>query len=319
VNHARLATATTVTLAGSAFAGSFRHVVQTAEAHGQDGWMAYVIAVSVELMAAVSILEIQSRRNHELPYRGPVATLTLGIVMSVAANLACAQPSVWGWVVAGWPSVAFIAVALMVETRPRPRTEEDEEDEASPAREEEAPPTRVLRSVRTVRTPQAEAVRTPQAEAVRTPQAEAVRTPQAEAARTPQAEAARTPQAEAVRTQQAEAVRTEAVRTSGMAPVRTQQAEAVRTQQAEADGTSHAPHTNAVRPTSHAPGDAPVRVTRAGVEAQLIAEMQAAPGWRPDYAGLEGWTGMSRSWCEKRAQAARRAVGHEHIGSSMVR
>jgi hypothetical protein len=295
VNHARLATATTVTLAGSAFAGSFRHVVQTAEAHGQDGWMAYVIAVSVELMAAVSILEIQSRRNHELPYRGPVATLTLGIVMSVAANLACAQPSVWGWVVAGWPSVAFIAVALMVETRPRPRTEEDEEDEASPAREEEAPPTRVLRSVRTVRTPQAEA------------------------ARTPQAEAARTPQAEAVRTQQAEAVRTEAVRTSGMAPVRTQQAEAVRTQQAEADGTSHAPHTNAVRPTSHAPGDAPVRVTRAGVEAQLIAEMQAAPGWRPDYAGLEGWTGMSRSWCEKRAQAARRAVGHEHIGSSMVR
>jgi hypothetical protein len=38
--------------------------------------------------------------------------------MTLGANLATATPNLWGYVVAGWPPVAFLVVAGLIETRP---------------------------------------------------------------------------------------------------------------------------------------------------------------------------------------------------------
>ncbi|WP_405018083.1 DUF2637 domain-containing protein [Kitasatospora sp. NBC_00070] len=102
----------------ASFAVSFTHVVQTATAAGQTGWVAYAIAVSVELMALGSVSEIRRRKRHGQPARWPRGVLVLGVVMSLAANLAVAQPTAWGYVMAAWPSLAFLAAAGIIESRP---------------------------------------------------------------------------------------------------------------------------------------------------------------------------------------------------------
>lgn len=105
----------------AAFAVSFKHVVQTADRAGQTGWVAYAIAVSVELMALGSVSEIRRRKRRGQPARWPRCVLILGVVMSLAANLAVAQSTPWGYVMAAWPSVAFLAAAGIIESRPSDR------------------------------------------------------------------------------------------------------------------------------------------------------------------------------------------------------
>ncbi|ROR44756.1 DUF2637 domain-containing protein [Kitasatospora cineracea] len=101
-----------------AFAVSFTHVVQTATEAGQSGWVAYAIAVSVELMALGAVSEIRRRKRARQPARWPRGVLVLGVAMSLAANLAVARPTPWGYVMAAWPSLAFLAAAGIVESRP---------------------------------------------------------------------------------------------------------------------------------------------------------------------------------------------------------
>ncbi|PYC82617.1 hypothetical protein C7C46_09655 [Streptomyces tateyamensis] len=101
-----------------AFAVSFTHVVQTATEAGQTGWVAYAIAVSVELMALGAVAEIRRRKRHDQPARWPRGVLVLGVAMSLAANLAVARPTPWGYVMAAWPSLAFLAAAGIIESRP---------------------------------------------------------------------------------------------------------------------------------------------------------------------------------------------------------
>lgn len=99
------------------FAVSFKHVVQTADRAGQTGWVAYAIAVSVELMALGAVSELRRRKRRGHPARWPSSVLVLGVVMSLAANLAVAQPTPWGYVMAAWPAVAFLAAAGIIESR----------------------------------------------------------------------------------------------------------------------------------------------------------------------------------------------------------
>ncbi|GLW58569.1 DUF2637 domain-containing protein [Kitasatospora phosalacinea] len=101
-----------------AFAVSFTHVVQTASAAGQTGWVAYAIAVSVELMALGAVSEIRRRNRARQSARWPRGVLVLGVAMSLAANLAVARPTPWGYVMAAWPSLAFLAAAGIIESRP---------------------------------------------------------------------------------------------------------------------------------------------------------------------------------------------------------
>ena len=102
-------------LAGVAFAGSLTHVQATVAAHGQDGWLSWAIALMPEVMVGLSILKVR-RRTGDL-WAWVVGVSAVGFTL--AANLAQAEFSVWGWVAAGWPAWAAVAAAGMIELAPR--------------------------------------------------------------------------------------------------------------------------------------------------------------------------------------------------------
>ncbi|WP_067806497.1 DUF2637 domain-containing protein [Actinomadura formosensis] len=115
-----------VVLAAIAAAGSFTHIRDTATQHGQTGWMAWAIAVCIDLTCVMAAGERQrdkrtGRATGRLSW--PTVVLVGGVLLSLAANLAQADPSVWGWITAGTPAGAFLVAVSMLERRkvdPRP-------------------------------------------------------------------------------------------------------------------------------------------------------------------------------------------------------
>ncbi|RFS83734.1 DUF2637 domain-containing protein [Actinomadura spongiicola] len=109
-----------VVLAGIAAAGSFTHIRDTATEHGQRGWMAWAIAVCIDLTCVMAAGERQrdKRTGRDTgPLSWPTLVLVGGILLSLAANLAQADPSVWGWITAGTPAGAFLVAVSMLERR----------------------------------------------------------------------------------------------------------------------------------------------------------------------------------------------------------
>jgi hypothetical protein len=104
-------------LAVIAACGSFTHIADLARRSGQTGWQAYATAVCVDLLAVVAAGEI--RRDQRLGKRSTVPVLVLAgaIVLSLAANLAEAQPTVWGRICAGIPAAAFLLATALLERR----------------------------------------------------------------------------------------------------------------------------------------------------------------------------------------------------------
>src|ERR1022692_200815 len=79
------------------------------ESHGQPGWVAALTPFSVDgmIVAASTTLLADSRsgsRGGVLPW----ALLVVGSVASLAANVAVAEPTATGRVIAAWPSFALI-------------------------------------------------------------------------------------------------------------------------------------------------------------------------------------------------------------------
>ncbi|MEV5552400.1 DUF2637 domain-containing protein [Nonomuraea wenchangensis] len=124
-----LDTGPVLVLAAIAGAGSFTHIRDTASQHGQTGWMSWAVAVCIDLTCVMAARERQRDKKHARTRRGlvswPVLVLTGGIVLSLAANLAQADPTVWGWITAATPAAAFLIAISMLErraTRPEPST-----------------------------------------------------------------------------------------------------------------------------------------------------------------------------------------------------
>ncbi|MDA0634092.1 DUF2637 domain-containing protein [Nonomuraea sp. MCN248] len=110
-----------VVLAVIAAVGSFTHISDLANRHGQHGWQAWAVAVCIDLMCVMAARELQrdkrtGRHRHGL-ISWPALVLTGGIVLTLAANLATAHPSVWGWITAATPAVAFLVAVSMLERR----------------------------------------------------------------------------------------------------------------------------------------------------------------------------------------------------------
>jgi hypothetical protein len=89
---------------------SYLHMHLLVELHGQPGWVAALTPLSVDgmIVAASTTLLADSRsggRGGVLPW----ALLAVGSVASLAANVAVAQPTATGRVIAAWPSFALIA------------------------------------------------------------------------------------------------------------------------------------------------------------------------------------------------------------------
>jgi hypothetical protein len=109
-----------VVLAGIAAAGSFTHIRDTATEYGQTGWMAWAIAVCIDLTCVMAAAERQRDKKTGRPtgrLSWPTVVLVGGILLSLAANLAQADPSVWGWITAGTPAACFLVAVSMLERR----------------------------------------------------------------------------------------------------------------------------------------------------------------------------------------------------------
>ncbi|TQS19877.1 DUF2637 domain-containing protein [Microbispora sp. KK1-11] len=114
-------------LAAIAGAGSFTHIRDTAAASGQTGWMSWAVAVCVDLTCVMAARERQRDKKAGRMRRGwiswPTLVLVAGIVLSLAANLHQADPTLWGWLTAATPAGAFLVAVSMLERRasgPRP-------------------------------------------------------------------------------------------------------------------------------------------------------------------------------------------------------
>jgi hypothetical protein len=88
---------------------SYLHMHMLVTAHGQPGWVAALTPLSVDgmIVAASTALLADSRsggRGGILPW----ALLVAGSVASLAANVAVAEPTITGRVIAAWPSFALI-------------------------------------------------------------------------------------------------------------------------------------------------------------------------------------------------------------------
>ena len=107
-------------LAVIAGAGSFTHIRDTAAEHGQGGPMSWAVAVCVDLTCVMAARERQRDKQQGVVTRRlswPTVVLTGGILLSMAANLAQAQPTAWGRIVAAVPPAAFLVAVSMIERR----------------------------------------------------------------------------------------------------------------------------------------------------------------------------------------------------------
>jgi hypothetical protein len=88
---------------------SYLHMHLLVELHGQPGWVAALTPLSVDgmIVAASTALLADSRRGRRGGFL-PWVLLTAGSVASLAANVAVAESTVTGRVIAAWPSFALI-------------------------------------------------------------------------------------------------------------------------------------------------------------------------------------------------------------------
>jgi hypothetical protein len=88
---------------------SYKHMYLLVRRYGETSWTAALLPVSVDGMIAASSMSLlldsrQGRRSGLLPW----ALLIIGSAASLAANVAVAEPSAVGRLIAGWPSCALI-------------------------------------------------------------------------------------------------------------------------------------------------------------------------------------------------------------------
>jgi hypothetical protein len=89
---------------------SYLHMHMLVELHGQPGWVAALTPFSVDgmIVAASTTLLADSRSGNRGGFL-PWALLVVGSMASLAANVAVAQPTPTGRMIAAWPSFALIA------------------------------------------------------------------------------------------------------------------------------------------------------------------------------------------------------------------
>lgn len=102
-------TVTVVVLGAIAAAISYRHMFILVSAYGEARWTAALLPISVDGMIVSSSMSLLAdsrlgRRGGVLPW----TLLVIGSAASLAANVAVAEPSVVGRLVAAWPSAALI-------------------------------------------------------------------------------------------------------------------------------------------------------------------------------------------------------------------
>lgn len=104
----RTTTAAVAIVAAVAAAVSYEHM-RTLGTLAGEGWRADVLPLSVDGLVVAASMALLVRTRAGKP-AGPLvwASLTAGILASLAANVAAAQPTLIGRLVAGWPPLALV-------------------------------------------------------------------------------------------------------------------------------------------------------------------------------------------------------------------
>jgi hypothetical protein len=110
-----LTVAAVVVVAAVAAVASYAHTRALALSAG-EGWRADLLPLSVDGLLVAASLVLLVRRRAGLPAGWlPWFGLALGVATSLAANVAAADPTILGRVVAAWPPLAFaVAFELLV-------------------------------------------------------------------------------------------------------------------------------------------------------------------------------------------------------------
>jgi hypothetical protein len=104
----RVTTAAVVAVAGVAATASYEHMRALASVAGED-WRAWLLPISVDGLAVAASMTMLVRRRASQPAGVlPWAALLLGLGASLAANVAAAEASVVGRLVAAWPPVGLL-------------------------------------------------------------------------------------------------------------------------------------------------------------------------------------------------------------------
>jgi hypothetical protein len=97
-------------LASIAGTVSYLHMHTLVALHGQPGWVAALTPLSVDgMIVAASTTLLADSRSGSKGGALPWALLIIGSVASLAANVAVAEPTLIGRVIAAWPSFALTA------------------------------------------------------------------------------------------------------------------------------------------------------------------------------------------------------------------
>ncbi|WP_328454719.1 DUF2637 domain-containing protein [Amycolatopsis sp. NBC_00438] len=109
-----------VVLGSIGAAAGFTHTHDWAVHHGQVGWIAWADAVVIEGIVIVAGFEIQ--RDHRAGASSrkltfPLAVLVAGFGVQMAAQVALAEPTPAGWLVAAMPALGFLVVVKLLMRR----------------------------------------------------------------------------------------------------------------------------------------------------------------------------------------------------------
>ncbi|MCU1685335.1 MAG: hypothetical protein JWQ81_6074 [Amycolatopsis sp.] len=109
----------TMVLGGIGAAAGFTHTHDWAAHHGQTGWLAWADAIVIEGIAIVAGFEVQ--HDHRTGATGkvtfPLLVLVAGFGVQMAAQVALAEPTPAGWLVAAMPALGFLVVVKLLMRR----------------------------------------------------------------------------------------------------------------------------------------------------------------------------------------------------------
>jgi len=109
-------------LTGVAFGASYGHIAKLCGDYGPHGWVQYATAGCVDLLCIIGAEERQrdKRIGRERGWGSvswPTLVLIAGIVVTLAANVATADRSAFGYCVAAWPAGALLLAVSILERR----------------------------------------------------------------------------------------------------------------------------------------------------------------------------------------------------------
>ena len=96
---------------------SWSHVVDLAELNGQPGWLAVADAAVLETLAVSMGLDVRRRRRNGESTRLALCVLVAAVALQLAAQVAQAPLTFWGWTMAALPAVGFLLLVKVAMTR----------------------------------------------------------------------------------------------------------------------------------------------------------------------------------------------------------